>query len=122
MVVLNPRTQQSGKARGVDDGKEEEQTGNLNYILVFTLKFSVDFTISDGWITGMLVCTYVYAWLLFANVNNEQHDASPAGLDGVQMKKKTGMKFPIGGLQPGASASVRFLEWILPKGRGWVCK
>jgi hypothetical protein len=33
--------------------------------------------------------------LLFANVNNEQRGASPAGLDGVQRKKETGMKFPI---------------------------
>ena len=57
MVVLNPTTQQSGEAHGADEGGEEEQIGNLNYILVFTLKFSVDFTLSDGWITRMPVYT-----------------------------------------------------------------
>jgi hypothetical protein len=57
MVVLNLTTQQSGEARGADEGGEEEQIGNLNYILVFTLKFSVYFTFSDGWITRMLVYT-----------------------------------------------------------------
>jgi hypothetical protein len=57
MVALDSTTQQSGEARGADEEGEEEQIGDLNYILVFTLKFSVDFTLSEGWITRMLVYT-----------------------------------------------------------------